>query len=181
MKRLVKHLGFLRHIDEFRFKRWLDGHAFEVLNEIGVKESQVILDFGCGSGTYAIPAANIVGYGGTVYALDVSDRALDRLEAKASQAGLENIERIDYSGEGKIGLDDEVLDHVFLIDVLQEVEDRETLFDEAYRMLKRGGTITVYPMHIRESEVIELARKRRLSLDERIFYGRLLIFRKPYD
>lgn len=34
-----------------------------VLSELGVKAGQVILDFGCGSGTYTIPAAKLVGEG----------------------------------------------------------------------------------------------------------------------
>lgn len=179
MSRLVKHLGFYRHLNEFLFKRWLDDHATEVFNEIGVKDGQVVLDFGCGSGTYSIPAAKIVGKKGIVYALDVSGRALDRLERRVSQEGLVNVERIDSSGEDKIGMGDEVLDHMLLIDVLQEIEDREALLDEAYRMLKPGGALTVYPMHIGESEVIELARKSRFVLDDRKYDARLLIFRKP--
>jgi len=37
---------------------------------MGIKRGQTILDFGCGSGNYANPAALIVGRKGKVYALD---------------------------------------------------------------------------------------------------------------
>ena len=63
---LIKHIGLTKHFGDFRFKRWLDNHASEVLAEIGVKKSQTVLDFGCGSGTYTIPAAKIVGTDGKV-------------------------------------------------------------------------------------------------------------------
>jgi cyclopropane fatty-acyl-phospholipid synthase-like methyltransferase len=33
----------------------------EILEKVGVKEGQIILDFGCGSGNYTIPAAKIIG------------------------------------------------------------------------------------------------------------------------
>jgi cobalt-precorrin-6B (C15)-methyltransferase len=59
----------------------------------------MVLDFGCGSGTYTIPAAKAVGATGRVYALDINPRALDRVERKAERAGLRNIVRIDASRE----------------------------------------------------------------------------------
>ena len=99
MEGLAKHIGLLGHLGEYGFKRWLDGHASEVLAEIGVKEGQMVLDFGCGSGTYTIPAAKLVGKNGTVYALDVSSKALDRMEERAKQGGLRNIIRIDTTGK----------------------------------------------------------------------------------
>jgi len=86
MEGLAKHIGLLGHLGEYGFKRWLDGHASEVLAERGVKEGQVVLDFSCGSGTYAVPAVKSVGKNGKVYALDVSSKTLDRVEERAKQA-----------------------------------------------------------------------------------------------
>ncbi|KYH37203.1 MAG: methylase involved in ubiquinone/menaquinone biosynthesis, partial [Candidatus Bathyarchaeota archaeon B24] len=83
MRRLRRHIGFLKEIDEVRFKRWLDRNAQEFLAEVGVGAGKVVLDFGCGSGTYTIPAARLVGDEGKVYALDVRKKALDEVEAKA--------------------------------------------------------------------------------------------------
>lgn len=60
-------------------------------------------------------------------------------------------------------MEDETLDHILLIDVLQEIEDREALFDEVYRILKAGGIMTVYPMHMAEEEVIRLAANRSIA------------------
>jgi ubiquinone/menaquinone biosynthesis C-methylase UbiE len=137
-----------------------------------------MLDFGCGSGTYTIPAANLVGDGGRVYALDINSSFLDRMEERAKQEELKNIVRIDAPKEGKIPLENETIDVILLIDVLHIIDDREALFDEAYRILKRGGLIIVYPMHVAEKEVEELATSRELSLEDRKFHGRFLIFRK---
>ena len=178
MKWLTKHIGLARSLGEFRFKRWLDNHASEVLAEVGVKAGQAVLDFGCGSGTYTIPAAKLVGEAGRVYALDINSRALDRMEEKAKQEGLGNIVRIDSSGEEDIRLEDETIDLMLLIDVLQEIDDREGLFDEAYRILKPGGVVSIYPMHVAEEEVERLATSRGLNLEDRKFQGRILIFRK---
>jgi len=177
MKRASKHLGFIRHLGDFRFKRWLDKNASDVLVEMGVKAGQAILDFGCGSGTYTIPAAKLVGEEGRIYALDISTGALDRLENKARREGLRNIIRIVNEGRG-IPLEDNSIDLMLLIDVLQEIDDKDTIFDEAYRILKPGGRVSVYPIHISAGEVERLAVGKRLNLEDKKIEGRILLFSK---
>lgn len=178
MKWLSKHLGLGRHLGEFRFKRWLDNHASEFLGEVGVKTGQAVLDFGCGSGTYTIQAAKLVGKDGRVYALDISRRALDRMEEKARREGLKNIVRIDASGEEGVRLEDETVDLILLIDVLQEIDDREALFDEVYRILKPDGAVVVYPMHVAIEEVESIAASKGLNLEDRKFQERIPILKK---
>ena len=57
-------------------KKELEPYAFEVLEKAGIERGQIVLDFGCGSGTYTLPAARIVGSEGKVYALDKDKKAL---------------------------------------------------------------------------------------------------------
>jgi len=178
MKRFSKHLGFARHLGEFQFKSWLDKNASDFLAEVGVRSGQVVLDFGCGSGTYTIPAAKLVGEGGRVYALDMSRRALERVEEKAKQEGLENMVRIEASGDEKLRLEDESVDIMLLIDVLQEIKDKEALFDEVYRILRSGGCVVAYPMHLEAEEVEGLATSRGLKLEDRKFQDSILLFSK---
>jgi ubiquinone/menaquinone biosynthesis C-methylase UbiE len=138
----------------------------------------VILDFGCGAGTYTIPAAKMVGKAGTVYALDIDRNALTRLMQTAKREGFTNVVRVDAFRKEPIPVRDETLDLVLLLDVLQEVEDRKTVFDEIHRLLKPNGTVAIYPMHVEESEVERLAIGSDLSFHERIIQGRVLVFRK---
>ena len=165
-------------LGQFRYKRWLDKNASQVLSAVGVEEGKAVLDLGCGSGTYTIPAAKLVGDDGRVYAVDVSRKALDRMEEKAEREGLKNIVRIDASAGEKIPLEDETVDVMLLIDVLQEIDDRSALFDEAYRILRQGGVVIVYPMHIEAEEVERLATSKSLDTEDRQFDGRILVFRK---
>jgi tRNA A58 N-methylase Trm61 len=76
-------------------KKELESQAFEVLQRVGITRGQIVLDFGCGSGMYTIPAAKIVGEQGRVYALDKDKKALDELMQKAESTGLRNIEGMD--------------------------------------------------------------------------------------
>ncbi len=127
-----------------------------MLQEIGIKTAQSVLDFGCGSGTYTIPAGKIVGKQGKVYALDKDNIALDNLMKKAELAGLTNIKEMATSGELEIELPDESVDVSLIFDVFHryyfsQIEDRKRLLDEIYRITKMDGFLSVWPKHM-ESE-----------------------------
>jgi ubiquinone/menaquinone biosynthesis C-methylase UbiE len=132
---------------------WIEEAGEKFLKDIGIKSGQRILDFGCGSGNYAIPAAKIVGEEGLVYALDKDKRSLDQLMRKAESMGLKNIIRLDTSNESGTGLDDESLDVVLLYDVLHHyyfprAEARRQLLRESYRVLRPSGLLSFYPTHL---------------------------------
>jgi ubiquinone/menaquinone biosynthesis C-methylase UbiE len=162
-------------IKELRFKRWLDKNASAFLTSSGIKKGLVVLDFGCGSGTYTIPAAKAVEATGRVYALDINPKALDRMERKAERAGLRNIVRIDASREDGISLDDEAVDFMLLIDVLQKIDNKEALFQEVHRVLKLRGVLLIFPMHLTAEEVERLATNNGLHVQDRTFGERILV------
>lgn len=131
--------------------------AIRILRRIGIKNGQTVLDFGCGSGTYAIPIAKIVGKKGKVYALDKDKNALDNLMKKAKSGRLKNIRRMATSGELQISLPGESVDITLLFDVFHrfyfpQIDDRRKLMDEIYRITKTEGFVSVWPKHM-ESEV----------------------------
>ncbi len=155
----------------------LEAHAFEILEKAGIKKGRTILDFGCGSGTYTIPAAKIAGEEGKVYALDKDKKTLDSLMQKAESAGLRSIKRIDASGELKIPLQDESVDIVLLYDVFHsyyfsQVADRKKLLEEVYRVSKPDAFISVWPKHM-ESEAKEEIESANFYL-EREYSGMLI-------
>jgi len=173
--------------------------AIEILKRIGIKMGQIVLDFGCGSGTYTIPVAKIVGKKGRVYALDKDNNALDNLMRKATLGRLENVRRMATSGDVIIELPDESVDVTLLFDVFHryyfpQIADRRKLMDEIYRITKTQGFLSVWPKHM-ESEVkgeIEganfyLEKEYRGTLihdNEDIETGKVMNFRKkpsPYE
>ena len=134
----------------------LELQVLTVLERIGLNKRQIVLDFGCGSGTYAIPAAKIVGKQGRVYALDKDTQILDEVMHEAESTGLRNITRMDTSGEVRIELPDESVDVVLLFDVFHsyyfpQADDRRNLLNEIHRIIKPSAFISVWPKHM-ESE-----------------------------
>jgi ubiquinone/menaquinone biosynthesis C-methylase UbiE len=131
----------------------LEQKIINILQRIGIKKGQTVLDFGCGSGTYAIPAAKIVGKEGKVYALDKDRTELDNLMKKAELGGLKNIRRMATSGELRIQLPDESVDVTLLFDVFHRhyfprIDERKMLVDEIHRITKTNGVVSVWPKHM---------------------------------
>ena len=76
----------------------------------GLAGNERVLDFGCGSGHYCIPAARVVGENGKVFALDKEDRVFSDLADAINDCGLTNIET-SLSPEGsKFSLTDETFE-----------------------------------------------------------------------
>jgi len=150
-------------------KHSLKARAFQVLERVGIKASQTVLDFGCGSGTYTIPAAKIVGNRGKVYALDKEEGVLDDLMRTADSAGLTNIERMDTAGGTQIALASGSVDAVLLFDVFHDyyfssLDERQELLTEIYRILKPHGLLSVYPKHM-ETEAKDEIESADFSLE----------------
>jgi len=173
-------------------EKWLKEEGEKVMKEIGIKEGQVILDFGCGSGIFSLPAAKIIGKEGKIYALDKNKTQLDELMRKAKSKELRNIKIVKTSGELKIPLRDESIDIVLLYDVLHSYhfspDERKKLLRETYRILKPNALLSVYPEHMELGEVkrdieeanfyFEVEHSKTIIHDSRYTPGHILNFRR---
>ena len=162
--------------DEGAFRGWLEANAAPALKNVGLRRGQVVLDYGCGRGTFSIPAARIVGPGGIVHALDTDASALAELGRRAEDEALGNIRTARVDGETS---PDELLpgqaDVILLYDVIHLVDDRNLIVRELAGALKPGGVLSVFPMHVGIDGMLELARDAgALSLRDR--QGMLLNF-----
>jgi ubiquinone/menaquinone biosynthesis C-methylase UbiE len=52
----------------------------KVLKRMGLEPGQIVLDYGCGSGSWSLAAARLVEPSGKVYAADVDPFALQRIK-----------------------------------------------------------------------------------------------------
>ena len=137
-------------------ERWERKKGAEFLRKVGIRKNQIVLDFGCRVGHYAIPAAKIVGNNSLVYALDNEQQALKELRRKVKAHNLTNIRIVKTSGQMKLSLESETVDVVLFYDVLHYLgeRDRKRLYQEALRVLKQDGLLTVYPKHTLEDDPI---------------------------
>lgn len=107
----------------------------------GIKNGNIILDYGCGIGFNTIPASEIVGEKGKVYALDIHPLAIKTIEKKIREKGLVNIDTIISDLDTK--LPDKSVDIVLLYNILPMIKNRPALIKELYRVLRIRGIISV--------------------------------------
>lgn len=99
------------------------------------------VEFGCGYGTFTVPAARIIR--GTVHAIDIDAEMVAQTKEAAAKAGLKNVNAVlrDFTAEGT-GLNNESVDYVMLFNILH-IEGPGTLLREAWRILRRGGKLGI--------------------------------------
>ena len=104
----------------------------------------VAVDLGCGSGQVTIPLARDCA---SVVAVDVSDRFIARLQAKASAAGVNNIQLLTHPIE-TLDLPAESLDLVVSNYALHHLRDADKaqLMRRAYDWLRPGGRLVIGDM-----------------------------------
>jgi ubiquinone/menaquinone biosynthesis C-methylase UbiE len=141
-------------------------NARKQLLKSGVKEGQTVLDYGCGPGFYAIPAAEMVGDKGTVYALDIHPLAIQSVRRKANKKRVTNIATI--LSDKDTGLPDRSVDISLIYDAIHMIKDRELLTRELHRVTKPNGILSITAEHIKAEDVIKIVEKDGLfSLRER--------------
>jgi|YelNatPaOPRAMG01_1025707.scaffolds.fasta_scaffold03290_9 ubiquinone/menaquinone biosynthesis C-methylase UbiE len=132
------------------------------LKSIGLKPGMVFADVGCGSGFFTIPAAQLVGSKGLVYAVDANPAAIEALMAKAYEKGLKNIRATVALAEDTVFCI-RCVDVVFYSTVLHDFHDPIRVLLNAKKMLLPNGKLVDIdwkkkdmlfgpPKHVRFSE-----------------------------
>jgi len=120
-----------------------------------------VVDYGCGPGSFTLPAAELAGPEGKVFAVDIHPLAISTVRQKASRKGLQNVETVLVRGYDT-GIEDSSVDRVLLIDTIHLIEDPDALFREIHRMLKADGLLFMEKGHMAMSEQKEIVQKAGL-------------------
>ena len=117
----------------------------EAIEAWDVRPGDKIADFGCGAGFFSVPFGQRVGPNGKVYALDIRPEALEATRAKVKLFHLFNIEsqRADLELPRGSNIRDESLDKIVISNILFQVQNKNAVAQEAYRILRKGGSLMV--------------------------------------
>jgi ubiquinone/menaquinone biosynthesis C-methylase UbiE len=123
------------------------GFAHPVRNvaALGIEPGMIVADFGSGSGAYVLAIAERLGDSGTVYAIDIQKDLLRRTHNEAVKRGFKNVQVLWGDLEKSHGskLAKQSCDLVLVSNLLFQVEDKESLFREAHRILRPLGRLAV--------------------------------------
>lgn len=128
---------------ESRFRHWLYP-PLRTLRDAGVQPGQTVLEVGCGTGFFTLPAARMIGDQGCLVAMDISAGYIERVSKKVQAAGLKNVQVIKRNALDT-GLDTGSIDTVLLFGVLPfPLLPLNRLLPEMHRVLKPEGSLSVW-------------------------------------
>lgn len=115
---------------------------YKMLKRAGLKKKMDVLEVGCGPGFFSIPAARVIGPESNLYAIDLNPVAVEKVEEKLHDAGLENA-RVMLADATDTGFDRDSVDLVFLFGVIHAINRVDLMVHEMHRVLRPDGVIAV--------------------------------------
>src|ERR1035437_5263525 len=117
----------------------------KVLANAHLKNGETLLDFGTGDGLIGFGAMEKVGADGKVIFSDISKQLLDVCKECAMETGM--LGRCEFLTADAIDLsavESESIDAVTTRSVIIYVKEKQKAFDEFFRVLKKGGRISMF-------------------------------------
>lgn len=144
-----------------------------VLDRVGIRPGDVVLELGSGTGVFTVAAAQRIGPQGRFVAVDIQPEMIKRVEQRVRTAGLANVET-HTADAYHLPLADGSVDRAFLISVLEEIPDPVRALAELSRVLKPEGILSItaefmdpdywFPIEtIRQLQVADFALVKRFG------------------
>jgi len=151
-------------------KVWVEDLGVKLLLKLGLRSGFKVLDFGCGSGNYTVPAALIVGDEGLVYAVDIEEcspwpgACLNELRLRVRRYGLSNVVILRINESSRLPLSTSSINAALLFDVLHpyyfpDKDSRAKVLREIYRVIMCNNYLLFYPGDPEVSGQFEEVRK----------------------
>ena len=126
-----------------RARRWLF-NPVKTLHGADIQPGQTVLEVGCGTGFFTIPAAEMIGDEGCLIAMDALSDFIKQVSKKVQSADLKNV-RVVKRDALNTGLDAASIDTVLLFGVLPwPALPLSRLLPEMHRILKPEGRLAVW-------------------------------------
>lgn len=112
-----------------------------ILERLDCRGACDLVEFGCGYGTFTLPAATLVN--GKIVAFDIEPELVDTTKAKAAARGFTNVVAMqrDLVASGT-GLDADSMGYAMLFNILH-IENPVAMLEEARRVLRPGGFVGI--------------------------------------
>jgi len=141
-RRIAPTMSFLGADWLVRAERQREENCARMLHELRLKPGMVVCDMGCGNGFYALQMARQVGPRGKVLAVDIQPEMLRLLQARADEAGIDNVHSVlGAVADPKLPVDQ--VDLILCVDVYHEFSHPEHMLRAMRRSLTDDGVLVL--------------------------------------
>jgi arsenite methyltransferase len=120
------------------------------INYSGAAKDEICVDLGSGRGTDVLRLAEEVGEEGFAYGIDISDGMIQKAKSTAEKMGVKNVDFILSTLE-QIKLGDNTAHLVISNCTINHASDKQAVWNEVFRILKKGGRFIVSDIYSSET------------------------------
>jgi len=142
-----------------KLRRWLQNPQ-KILSPY-IKRGMKVLDVGCGPGFFSVELAKMVGAHGKVYAVDLQEGMLQKLQNKIQGTSLEKVIQLIKCEKDKIVITEKV-DFILAFYMVHEVPDKDRLFATLKNFLNENGEFLIV-----EPKLFHVSKKEFASTIEK--------------
>ncbi|MDX2444797.1 MAG: class I SAM-dependent methyltransferase [Bacteroidales bacterium] len=136
------------------------------IDDYGITEGFVVMDYGCGPGRYIRRASELVGEKGKVYAVDIHELAMTAVKKLIKKYSLTNVEAFLSDGS-RIDLESGTVNLIYALDMFHMVKNTDVLLKEWKRIVKLTGVLILEDGHQpRESTREKVLNSGAWSIEE---------------
>lgn len=121
------------------------------IKNFNIQNGMTIVDYGCGPGRYSIKFAKIAGNQGLVYAVDIHELAIEKIDELVKKDNIKNIKTSLATGndDGKYDtkLPDNIADVVCTLDMFFIIKDPKEFLKEIKRIMRNDGILIIDDGH----------------------------------
>lgn len=116
--------------------------ADDIITQLNLKDGDKVADIGCHEGYMTMKLTKPVGMSGKVYAVDVQQNRLDKLNGILKDRGITNVTAVkgDYDNPH---LPSNSLNGAIIIDTYHEMADHDDMLKHIKAALKTGGKLVI--------------------------------------
>ena len=112
----------------------------------GIVEGSIVVDYGCGPGRYTVKLSKLVGETGKVYACDIHEMAIEKVQQKILKHDLKNVETVLVDGYS-CNVADHSADIVCALDMFHFISKPTMFLQELHKIVKEKGSLVISDGH----------------------------------